>query len=79
MNNVTKIIKKYRQAKKVSQVDLAKFLGWASGQFVSNIEKGLSEWPKEVIPKVCKKLQIPHRELWAAYQTDCQLEFKDLL
>lgn len=79
ISNLTTLIKNYREKKEVSQSALARLLGWKTGQFISNIEHGLSEYPREAIPKVAKHLQIPAEKLWDAYNKDCQLEFKEII
>jgi transcriptional regulator with XRE-family HTH domain len=40
MSHLGKLLKKKRLNKKLSQGDVAKEMGWISGQFVSNYERG---------------------------------------
>ena len=76
ISHLSLLIKERRQKKSISQANLAKLLGWKSGQFISNIENGKSEYPKECLEKIATALDIPSRDLYKAYLQDCEQEFK---
>ena len=42
-----------------SQKELAETLGWTSGQYVSNIERGLSAFPEDKMKRLSKVLKVP--------------------
>ena len=53
--NVGKLVGELREASGLSQEALSKKLGYKNGQFISNIERGLSGLP---VKKVCKLAQV---------------------
>lgn len=55
---IGKILRDHREIKQITQLDLAKKLGYDSSQFVSLFERGLSKCPTKVIGKICKILDI---------------------
>lgn len=59
------LIKSYRELANLSQAELAKKLGYTSPQFVSNIERGLSEMPTKKLKLLQKVLNIPTQKLIA--------------
>lgn len=57
------MIKEKRLEKKISQVKLAKFLGYSSGQFVSNWERGESYPPMDRLAKMALLFEVPKENL----------------
>lgn len=51
-------VKKYREQKDMTQVELAKELD-VTVQFVCNFEKGISSPSNSILKKICKTLSIP--------------------
>lgn len=56
---IGKIIREHREKKNLTQLDLARQLGYGSTQFVSLFERGLSKCPPRVLGKLCSILGIP--------------------
>ena len=52
------IIRQARQASGVSQLTLALELGFTNGQFISNIERGLSPLPPKYVGRISDRLGI---------------------
>jgi len=65
MNNkiLAKFIKKKRIALKLSQKELATMLGFKTAQFISNIERGVSNIPINKISDFSKALAIDEQDL----------------
>ena len=61
------ILKTLRESAGLSQADVADKLGYISGQFISNWERGVSFPPIKAIPKLAK-----------IYKTDREYLFKTL-
>lgn len=55
---IGKIIRDARLEKDLTQLDVARKLGYQSTQFVSLFERGLSKCPVRVLGKVCRALNI---------------------
>lgn len=51
-------IRKAREKKSMTQLELAKKLGYDSMQFVSLFERGLSKVPANVVGKLCEILNL---------------------
>jgi len=62
MKTVGSIVRDCRIGKNLSQVKLAEKMGW-TGQFVSNIERGIAEIPDAKVKKVAKLLSIDYIDL----------------
>lgn len=58
------VIKEARKAKKLSQEELARLLGYDSGQFVSDWERGLSAIPMKKLADICKLLKLDLEQLF---------------
>lgn len=54
----------------INQIDFAEALGWTSGQFISNIERGLASIPAAKFKKVAKILKINVELLVKAHLAD---------
>ena len=69
-NNSSKIseyFKTKRMGANLSQQEVAKALGFTTGQFVSNWERGLSFPPMQILPKLVKLYKINKNELMNVY------------
>lgn len=55
---ISQIIRKARIKKNLTQLDVARKLGYDSTQFVSLFERGLSKCPTKTLGKICKMLDI---------------------
>lgn len=76
---IGKILKDHRQIKHLTQLDLAKKLGYDSTQFVSLFERGLSKCPTKTLSKLCKILEIEKKTIFLMlmdnYRTQLAKEF----
>lgn len=70
MSHVARVIKTKREKAKVSQAELAEALGYGSGQFISNIERGLAALPPTAITNTCNMLNIKNMVLIDAMTKD---------
>lgn len=68
--NTSTVIAKYRKAKGLKQIEVAKKLGHTTAQAVSNIERGVTAVPRSSIKMYCKILSIPRKELVNALVDD---------
>lgn len=57
------LLKEKRIEKGITQMSLAKDLGYSSPQFVSNWERGMCSPAFDTLPQVCKILGIPKKEI----------------
>jgi len=73
------ILKRYRKKKKMKQSELAKHLGVAGPQMVSNIERGLSELPLKHLSVYHQVLGIPKPALVAIKRRDYDLRILEAL
>jgi transcriptional regulator with XRE-family HTH domain len=55
---IADILKKHRRDKRLQQKEISDKLGYASAQFVSNWERGISEPPLKDAAQVCEMLDI---------------------
>ena len=55
---IAQFVSKHRKLKGISQMSLAKKIGYKNGQFISNIERGLCSIPPEKAKVLCKELVI---------------------
>ena len=55
------LIRNYRQDKEMTQLDLAKKLGYDSTQFISLFERGVSKVPHNILGKLIVILGIPEK------------------
>jgi transcriptional regulator with XRE-family HTH domain len=82
--NIGDLIHLYRTGqkggqKKMSQSDLAAKLGYTTGQFISNIERGLADLPADKLSTVCQLLNIPKEEMCDAVVADYRLHIQSAL
>lgn len=71
--NQGKVVKKYREAKGLTQKEVTDHLGFKSPQFISNIERGLAAIPFYAIKDL---YFIPKNKLIAAMVKDYELSLK---
>ena len=60
---LAKLIKTHREKKGLSQTELGRALGFKGGQYISNIERGNSDFPIIKIKKCAEILDIDPKEL----------------
>ena len=58
-----RFLREKRMNARFSQVELAEILGYTSGQYISNIERGTCPFPTENLPLLAKVLQVPLAKL----------------
>lgn len=63
-NSLSAVIKAARTAKGLSQEELARLLGYDSGQFVSDWERGHSAIPMKKLAEVCTLLELDRDHLF---------------
>lgn len=63
LETLSKYLYEKRVAKEITQGNLARVLGYASPQFVSNWERGLAKPPLETLKKMIKILDLDVDEL----------------
>jgi transcriptional regulator with XRE-family HTH domain len=67
---VGEVVATARKSRDISQTQLSKMLGYKSGQFVSNVERGLCAIPYKKLPLVSNKLKVSLEILVNAYMKD---------
>lgn len=65
-----------RKAAALTQMDVSRFLGFSTPQFVSNWERGLSIPSKERLPELAKLLHIPPKAMIEVYEELMQAKAK---
>lgn len=70
------LIRKYRQDKEMTQLDLAKKLGYDSTQFISLFERGVSKVPNNILGKLIVILGIPEKVVLQILIKDYELSLK---
>jgi len=73
------IIRQHRQLKQVTQLELAKKLGYDSTQFISLFERGLSKCPTKILGKLCTDLKINKRMVLKIITDDFYMRTKSEL
>lgn len=63
----------------ISQWSLAEHLGWTTGQFISNIERGQASIPIKDFKKFAKVLKVNVDLLVKAYLTDIERQVREEL
>ncbi len=74
MTKLAEVVKEYRIKKGVSQVVLAKHLGYGNPQYVSNWERGNCQVPMEKLKKIATFLKIKNEIILGAVMVDAKLE-----
>lgn len=67
-------VRNFREKKNMTQLDLARILGYETSQFVSLFERGLSKVPMEVLGQLVIILGIPEKHFKAILLKDFESE-----
>ncbi len=78
-SRVAMYLKTCRETAGISQSDLAKKFKWGSPQYVSNIERGLSEWPLKSLKKAVKVVKGEDKEVLFLWLKDRGDEIQKVL
>lgn len=70
------LIRNYRQHKEMTQLDLAKKLGYDSTQFISLFERGVSKVPHNILGKLIVILGIPEKTIMQILIKDYETSLK---
>ncbi len=70
------LIRNYRQDKEMTQLDLAKKLGYDSTQFISLFERGVSKVPHNILGKLIVILGIPEKMVMQILIKDYETSLK---
>lgn len=70
MDRLNTYLKKAREKAKLSQAELGARLGHQNGQFVSNCERNLSQYPLSSFHKLSKVLKVKVEKLVDLYVLD---------
>ena len=62
-NNLGKYISLHRKINQITQSEVAEKLGFKGCQFISNIERGLSNIPADKIKKFAELIDVPYKRL----------------
>ncbi len=63
-NKLGKLIRKAREEKGMTQLDLSTLLGYGSVQFVSLMERGVSKVPRATFKKLFKILDLNRKDIF---------------
>ena len=64
------LIRRQREKRQVSQACLAEWFGYGTGQFISNIERGVYSFPIEKARDLRMYLKIKKSDIQEAYRKD---------
>lgn len=64
---ISQIIRAARTKSRMSQSDLGKILGYSSGQFVSNWERGTSYPPMDRLARIVKLFKLNKKQILELY------------
>lgn len=80
-NEVARFLRVKRQELKLSQVGLASNLGWDSkqAQFLSNIERGICQFPIRYVKKLAETLQVSEETIIDLMAQDYKLNLIEVL
>lgn len=70
------LIRNYRQDKEMTQLDLAKKLGYDSTQFISLFERGVSKVPHNILGQLIVILGIPEKMVLQILIKDYEVSLK---
>lgn len=70
MSTLTKIVLTRRKLLNITQYELATKLGFSNGQFASNVERGVCEWPPKYFKKISNLLRLDLDEIIEANMED---------
>lgn len=60
----------------MSQSQVSEFLGWNGPQFISNIERGVTNLPLKYVNKICYLLQIERSQFFDCWMSDQRNKFE---
>lgn len=78
MKSRSSSLRKWRLQARLSQVDVAKTLGYSS-QFVANWERGVSSPPLHKCKELCEMYKVPKKEFIDTFLTDYKETLKAYL
>jgi len=70
------LVRNYRQDKEMTQLDLAKKLGYDSTQFISLFERGVSKVPHNILGRLIIILGIPEKTILQILIKDYEVSLK---
>lgn len=73
--NIGLLVKQKRTRLGLTQKEVTDKMGWETPQFISNIERGVSQPPLKSAPKLCNILNISAYAMHGAYIKDFNKEF----
>ena len=68
--NIARVVAAAREQSGLSQAEICKELGWVSGQFMSNVERGISSIPPEKFRTFAQLTGISVLSLQEAHMAD---------
>ena len=71
------LIRDYREKKGITQLDLAKKLGYDTSQFVSLFERGLSKVPTKTLGQLIVILGIPEQKITKSLIKASEIKIKE--
>jgi transcriptional regulator with XRE-family HTH domain len=71
-NNIAKLSLEARIKSGLSQVEVAKAVGYRNGQFVSNVERGICSIPTKNLKKYCSTVKLNVNDAITAILNDYQ-------
>lgn len=72
-------LRELRNAVGLAQEDVAEHLGYASAQFISNWERGISHPPMNALPRLAQLYKVPTEELYTTMEKAIVKNLKDSL
>lgn len=80
-NEVSRLIKSRRQELKISQRELSEKLGFSSrdGQFLSNVERGICQFPIKYIKKLSNVLSVSEETVVEMIISDYKKSISEVL
>lgn len=76
-DHLAQLLKGAREARGLSQAEVAKKLGYTSPQFISNMERGLCAPPLKAIKELVEMYRLKQDELIQAVMADQELFMKE--
>lgn len=75
--NISEVIRDSRNEAGMTQLELAKCIGYDCGQFVSNLERGMCSLPLNRVKVTCQTLGIKPANITNALLMDYQIRLKE--
>lgn len=76
MKHQAKLLSALRTLSGISQNELGKHFGFASGQTISNIERGDAHIPATMVPTLCKLLNAKKEDFVQAHCADIAIQYQ---